>query len=77
MLGIKFNRNTLSHVVKNTKNHIAPTYGFTKHILNNVDSGVRLFLKDIYNIAQPVIEDVLGTDGKHRKQIYKTSIIRI
>ena len=43
MLGIKFNRNTLSHVMKNTKNHIGSAYGFTKNIFNNVDSGVRLF----------------------------------
>ena len=62
MLGIKFNRNTLSHVMKNTKNHIGSAYGFTKNIFNNVDSGVRLF-KNIYSIAQPVIEDVLGTDA--------------
>ena len=62
MLGIKFNRNTLSHVMKNTKNHIGQAYGFTKNIFNNVDSGVRLF-KNIYSIAQPVIEDLLGTDA--------------
>ena len=61
MLGIKFNRNTLSNVMKTTKNHIGQAYGFTKNILNNVDSGVRLF-KNIYSIAQPVIQDVLGTD---------------
>ena len=62
MLGIKFNRNTLSNVMKTTKNHIGQAYGFTKNILNNVDSGVRLF-KNIYSIAQPVIQDVLGTDA--------------
>ena len=62
MLGIKFNRNTLSNVMRNTKNHIGQAYGFTKNILNNVDSGVRLF-KNIYSIAQPVIQDVLGTDA--------------
>ena len=43
MLGIKFNRNTLSHVMKNTKNYIGSAYGFTKNIFNNVDNGVRLF----------------------------------
>ena len=51
MLGIKFNRNTLQHVMKNTKNHIGQAYGFTKNIFNNVDSGVRLNKKNIYSIA--------------------------
>ena len=50
MLGIKFNRNTLSHVMKNTKNHIGQAYGFTKNIFNNVDSGVR-FLKSLTPIS--------------------------
>ena len=62
MLGIKFNKTTLQHAMRNTKNHIGQAYGFTKNIFNNVDSGVRLF-KNIYSIAQPVIEDVLGTDA--------------
>ena len=62
MLGIKFNRNTLSHVMKNAKHTIGGAYGYTKNIFNNVDSGVRLF-KNIYSIAQPVIEDVIGTDA--------------
>ena len=62
MFGIKFNRNTLHQVMKNTKNHIGQAYGFTKNIFNNVDSGVRLF-RNIYSIAQPVLEDIIGSDA--------------
>ena len=53
----------------NTKTHIGQAYGFTKNIFNNVDSGVRLF-KNIYSIAQPVIEDVLGTYTANRGNNY-------
>ena len=62
MFGIKFNRNTLQQVMKNTKNHIGNAYGFTKNIFNNVDSGVRLF-KSLYSTLQPVLEDVIGSDA--------------
>ena len=60
MFGSKLNAQSLRSMVRNTKSHIGNAYGFTKNFLGNIDSTVRT-MKDIYSIASPVIEEVLGS----------------
>ena len=60
MFGSKLNTQTLRSMVSNTKSHIGNAYGFTKSFLGNIDSTVKT-MKDIYSIASPVIEEVLGS----------------
>ena len=60
MFGSKLNAQSLRSMISNTKSHIGNAYGFTKNFLGNIDSTVRT-MKDIYSIAQPVLEDVLGS----------------
>ena len=60
MFGSKLNAQSLRSMVSSTKSHIGNAYGFTKNFLGNIDSTVRT-MKDIYSIASPVIEEVLGS----------------
>ena len=60
MFGTKLTSNSLRSMVRKTKSHIGNAYGFTKHFLGNIDSTVKT-MKDIFSIAQPVLEDVLGS----------------
>ena len=60
MFGSKLNAQSLRSMVSNTKSHIGNAYGFTKNFLGNIDSTV-ITMKDIYSIASPVLEDVLGS----------------
>ena len=62
MFGSKLNTQTLRSMVSNTKSHIGNAYGFTKSFLGNIDSTVRT-MKDIYSIASPVLDEVLGSSA--------------
>ena len=60
MFGSKLNAQSLRSMVSKTKTHLGNAYGFTKNFLGNIDSTVRT-MKDIYSIASPVIDEVLGS----------------
>ena len=69
MFGSKLNAQSLRSMVSKTKSHIGNAYGFTKNFLGNIDSTVRT-MKDIYSIAQPVLEDVLGSKATATENKY-------
>ena len=62
MFGSKLNAQSLRSMVSKTKSHIGNAYGFTKNFLGNIDSTVRT-MKDIYSIASPVLDEVLGSSA--------------
>lgn len=72
MFGQKMNSNTFKHLMKTTKSHIGQAYNFSKNIFSNIDSAVRT-AKDIYSIASPVLDEVLGSTAttKGNKYIQK------
>ena len=60
MFASKLNAQSLRSMVSNTKSHIGNAYGFTKKFLGNIDATVKA-MTNIYSIASPVIEEVLGS----------------
>lgn len=72
MFGQKLNHHSLKQFMKNTKNNLGNAYSFTKNVFSNIDSAVRT-AKDIYSIASPVLDEVLGSSAttKGNKYIQK------
>ena len=66
MLGMKFNRNRLNHILSNVKSHLHNGYHNTKSFLNHVDTGVK-HAKQIYSILEPIIREVAG---EHHHKIH-------
>ena len=67
MLGVKFDRNRLRHILGNVKSHLHNGYHNTKSFLNHVDSGVKT-ARQIYSIIEPIVE---AYAGHHHKNIHK------
>ena len=63
MIGLKLNRHNIRHAFNKTKNVVGKAYNFTKGMLSDLDSGVRM-AKDIYGIASGPMESMLGEDFK-------------
>ena len=58
MLG-KLSKKSLVNSFHKAKNFIGHAYNTTKHVLSNVDNGVKLF-KHVYSVAHPLIDQYGG-----------------
>ncbi len=58
MLG-KITKKSLVNSFHKAKNFIGNAYNTTKHVLSNVDNGVKLF-KHVYSVSHPLIDQYGG-----------------
>ena len=73
MLG-KISRKSLVNSFHKAKNFIGHAYNTTKHVLSNVDNGVKLF-KHVYSVAHPLIDQLRVVKRlKQTEEIYSPPV---